>query len=102
MLGVSPEPGILPPARPAARKRWEFSTGLCHGDGKIKLFHCAGTKNQYDFRAMNFALAFLTFVVFAFFLAWGIVLLMSGSPWLFLAALVVFFGSFAKFGCLSN
>jgi len=40
--------------------------------------------------------------VFAFFLGWGIVLLMSGVPWLFLAALLVFVGAFAKFGCLSQ
>ena len=51
---------------------------------------------------MNFALAWLTFVGFAFFLAWGIVLLMTGSPWLFIAALVVFLGAFTKYGCLSN
>ncbi len=51
---------------------------------------------------MNFALAFLTFVVFALFLCWGIVLLMTGTPWLFIAALLVFFGVFAKFGCLSQ
>jgi hypothetical protein len=51
---------------------------------------------------MNFALAFLTFVVFAFFLGWGIVLLMTGSPWLFIVALLVFLGAFTKYGCLSN
>lgn len=51
---------------------------------------------------MNFALAFLLFVVFAFFLGWGIVLLMTGAPWLFIIALLVFVGAFAKFGCLSQ
>ena len=51
---------------------------------------------------MNFALAFLTFVLFAFFLGWCIVLLMNGTPWLFIAALLVFVGAFAKFGCLSQ
>jgi hypothetical protein len=51
---------------------------------------------------MNFALAILTFLVIAFFLAWGIVLLMTGSPWLFIAVVLVFLGSFAKWGCLSS
>lgn len=51
---------------------------------------------------MNFALAILTFVLFAFFIGWGIVLLMGGTPWLFIAALLVFFGLFAKYGCLSQ
>ena len=63
---------------------------------------CAGGPGHYYDGAMNFALAFLLFVVFAFFLGWGIVLLMSGVPWLFLAALLVFVGAFAKFGCLSQ
>jgi hypothetical protein len=63
-----------------------------------------GTRGQsyYYGVEMNFALAFLTFVVFAFFLGWGIVLLMTGTPWLFIAALLVFVGAFAKFGCLSQ
>ena len=51
---------------------------------------------------MNFALAFLLFLVVAFFLSWGIVLLMTGSPWLFIGVVLVFLGSFVKFGCLSN
>jgi hypothetical protein len=51
---------------------------------------------------MNFVLALLCFVAFAFVLGWGIVLLMTGTPWLFVAALLVFIGAFAKFGCLSH
>jgi hypothetical protein len=51
---------------------------------------------------MNFVLALLCFLVFAFFLGWGIVLLMAGTPWLFVAALVVFIVAFAKYGCLSQ
>lgn len=51
---------------------------------------------------MNFALAILTFVFFAAFIGWGIILLMAGSPWVLIAALVVFFGAFAKYGCLSQ
>jgi hypothetical protein len=37
--------------------------------------------------------------LFAFLLGWGVVLLMSGTPWLLVAALLVFVGAFAKFGC---
>ena len=51
---------------------------------------------------MNFALAILTFVLFAVFIGWGIVLLMAGTPWLFIASLLVFLGLFAKYGCLSH
>jgi F0F1-type ATP synthase assembly protein I len=63
---------------------------------------CKPGQSHYYAVAMNFALAFLTFVLFAFFLGWGIVLLMNGTPWLFIAALLVFVGAFAKFGCLSQ
>ena len=51
---------------------------------------------------MKFALAILTFLLFAFFIGWGIVLLMHGSPWLFIAAMGVFVGTFIKYGCLSH
>jgi hypothetical protein len=27
---------------------------------------------------------------------------LSGSPWLFIVSLLVFLGTFTKFGCLSN
>jgi hypothetical protein len=51
---------------------------------------------------MKFALAILTFALFAFFISWGIVLLLAGSPWLFIAALAVFFGTFIRYGCHSH
>jgi hypothetical protein len=51
---------------------------------------------------MKFALAILTFVLFAFFISWGILMLLHGSPWLLIVALGVFFGTFIKYGCLSN
>ena len=63
---------------------------------------CTDRERDYYLRAMNFALAILTFVLFAFFIGWGIVLLMGGSPWLFIVALLVFLGTFAKYGCLSQ
>jgi hypothetical protein len=51
---------------------------------------------------MKFALAILTFLVFTFFISWGIILMMHGSPWLLLASVGVFLGTFIKFGCLSH
>jgi hypothetical protein len=51
---------------------------------------------------MKFALSILVFLLFAFFISWGIVLLLAGKPWLFIAALVVFFGTFARYGCHSH
>ena len=51
---------------------------------------------------MKFALAILVFLLFTFFIGWGIVLLMHGSPWLLLAATALFIGLFAKYGCLSH
>ena len=51
---------------------------------------------------MKFALAILTFGLFAFFIGWGIIELLKGSPWLLLAVVGVFLGTFIKFGCLSH
>ena len=51
---------------------------------------------------MKFALAILVFALFAFFISWGVLLLLAGKPWLFVVALLVFFGTFAKYGCLSS
>ena len=51
---------------------------------------------------MKFALAILTFLLFTFFIGWGIVLLMHGNPWLLIASMGVFIGTFIKYGCLSH
>jgi hypothetical protein len=51
---------------------------------------------------MKFALAILVFLLFTFFISWGIVLLMHGSPWLLIASVGVFVGTFIKYGCLSH
>jgi len=51
---------------------------------------------------MKFALAILVFALFAFFISWGIILLMHSSPWLLVAALAVFIGTFIKYGCLTH
>lgn len=54
------------------------------------------------FGDMKFVLAILVFLLFAFFISWGILLMLHGSPWLLFAALGVFLGTFIKFGCLSH
>lgn len=51
---------------------------------------------------MKFFLAILVFVLFTFFISWGIILMLHGQPWLLLAALGVFVGTFIKYGCLSH
>ena len=51
---------------------------------------------------MKFALAILTFALFAFFISWGILELLKGKPWLLLASVGVFLGTFIKFGCQSH
>ena len=48
---------------------------------------------------MKFAAAILVFVLFALFIGLGIIALLKGSPWLLLAALGVFLGTFIKYGC---
>jgi len=52
--------------------------------------------------AMKFFAAIGAFALFTFFISWGIVEMLKGSPWLLLASLAVFFGTFIKFGCLSH
>ena len=70
-----------------------------------------GRKSAGDLRAtedelystpMKFALAILTFALFAFFISWGIIELLKGQPWLLLAAVGLFLGTFIKFGCQSH
>jgi hypothetical protein len=51
---------------------------------------------------MKFIAAISVFALFAFFISWGIVALLKGSPWLLLVSLAVFVGTFVKFGCLSH
>ena len=47
---------------------------------------------------MKFAMAISVFVLFAFFISWGIILLLAGSPWLLIAAVAVFVGTFIRYG----
>jgi len=51
---------------------------------------------------MKFAAAIFVFVLFACFIGWGVVELLKGSPWLLLAAVGVFLGTFVKYGCQSH
>jgi hypothetical protein len=51
---------------------------------------------------MKFAMAISVFVLFAFFISWGIILLLAGSPWLLIAAVAVFVGTFIRYGCLTH
>jgi hypothetical protein len=51
---------------------------------------------------MKFILATLVFLLFAFLISWGIILMLHGSPWLLIATVGVFLGTFIKFGCLSH
>jgi len=52
--------------------------------------------------AMKFAAAILVFALFAFFIGLGIIELLKGNPWLLLASVGVFLGTFIKYGCLSH
>ena len=54
------------------------------------------------FAPMKFALAIAVFGLFAFFISWGIIELLKGRPWLLIAALGVFLGTFVKYGCRSH
>jgi hypothetical protein len=51
---------------------------------------------------MKFAMAILVFALFAFFIGWGIILLLAGHPLLLIIALVAFLGTFIKYGCLAH
>jgi hypothetical protein len=66
------------------------------------LQHLLENQKQLYFALMKFALAIAVFGLFAFFISWGIIEVLKGSPWLLLAALAVFFGTFVKYGCRSH
>ena len=51
---------------------------------------------------MKFFAAILVFLLFTGFICWGIISMMHGNPWVLLATLGVFVGTFIKFGCLSH
>ncbi len=57
---------------------------------------------RLDSIPMKFALIILTFTLFAFFISWGIIELLKGSPWLLIAVMGVFFGTFIRYGCRAH
>jgi hypothetical protein len=72
---------------------------------KPKQDHCRDlheNRKPLQWSPMKFALAILVFVLFAFFISAGIIELFKGQPWILVASLVVFFGTFVKYGCRSH
>jgi len=61
----------------------------------------AGAKRLYS-SSMKLALAALVYSLIALILSVGILLLITGKPWLLIIALVAYVVAFAKIGCLSQ
>ncbi len=55
--------------------------------------------NRYD-GCMKFLGAIIAYLIIGAVLGWGIVLTVKGSPWLLIAATLVYVVAFAKMGCL--
>jgi hypothetical protein len=51
---------------------------------------------------MKLALAALIYLVIALVLSLGILLLLTGKPWLLIIAVLVYIVAFSKIGCLSH
>jgi hypothetical protein len=51
---------------------------------------------------MKFAAAILVFALFALFISLGVIEVLKGRPWLLIAAMGVFIGTFIKYGCRSH
>jgi len=51
---------------------------------------------------MKFSLSILVYLLIGFFLSWGIILMIHGSPWLFIASLLIYILAFAKIGCMTH
>jgi hypothetical protein len=51
---------------------------------------------------MKFALAILVYILIGLFLSLGIIMLLHGSPWLFIASLLAYILAFAKIGCMTH
>jgi len=61
-----------------------------------------GKIDSLELVPMKFAAAILVFALFAFFISWGVIELLKGMPWLLIAAMGVFLGTFIKYGCRSH
>jgi Trk-type K+ transport system membrane component len=51
---------------------------------------------------MKFAMAILVYALMALALCAGILLLMAGKPWLFIAALLGYVVAFGRIGCMAH
>ena len=51
---------------------------------------------------MKLALAFLVYLTLIVVLCCGVFLLVTGKPWLFIAAFFIYLVAFSKIGCLSE
>lgn len=49
---------------------------------------------------MRFLLAILAYLLIGFVLAWGILLLVKGQPWLLIVSFLAYVIAFGKLGCL--
>jgi Trk-type K+ transport system membrane component len=51
---------------------------------------------------MKLALAVFVYLLIGLILSWGIMLLLEGKPWLFVAALLAYVFAFGKIGCQTH
>jgi hypothetical protein len=59
-------------------------------------------QNRAKVSPMKFFAAILVFCLFALFISLGVIEVLKGNPWLLLAAVGAFVGTFIKYGCLSH
>ena len=51
---------------------------------------------------MKLAMAILVYALIGLVLSWGVLLLLSGKPWLFIVAFLAYIVAFGKIGCQSS
>jgi hypothetical protein len=51
---------------------------------------------------MKFALAILVYLLMGLVLCAGILMLLSGKPWVFIIGLLAYIVAFGKFGCMTH
>ena len=62
---------------------------------------CVSRAELYHPR-MKFLLSIVVYLLIGALLAWGILLMMHGKPWLLIGGLVAYIVAVAKVGCLSH
>ena len=60
---------------------------------------CTEAEERYYIR-MKFLLAIIVYLIMGAILAWGILLLVKGEPWLLVISFVAYVVAFGKLGCL--